>query len=456
LANARRLPTLPDVSEESAKDPSGASTGAIEDDGAGHAAVQRFWLAVVAGPDAGATFTSKGERTVIGTHESADFVLKDETVSRFHCEIDPTGARPVVRDLGSRNGTLVNGVSILGAHLRDQSAIKIGRTELRFELRADPVKVPISERETFGILVGKSLPMRRAFALLERAAETDAPVLLEGETGTGKDAAAESIHAASKRKNEPLVVVDCGAIPPDLLESELFGHEKGSFTGATGAREGAFVAASGGTIFLDEIGELSLELQPKLLRALEKKQVKPVGSNRYQPVDVRVIAATNRNLRQEVNERRFRSDLYYRIAVVEVRLPSLAERPDDLPSLVAHLLEGVADDEKAAAQLLLTDEALADLRRHRWPGNVRELRNHLQRCLALRTRVPLDSTGADERLPDFDQPLKIARERWTRTLERRYVEEILKRHDGKVAQAAQAAGVDRMYFYRLLWRYGLK
>src|SRR5262249_6125363 len=173
----------------------------------------------------------------------------------------------------------------------------------------DHVKIPLSDRERFGLLVGHSLAMRAAFALLERAAATDATVLLEGETGTGKEAAAESIHREGARRDGPFVVVDCGAIPPDLLESELFGHERGAFTGALSGREGAFEAAGGGTIFLDEVGELAADLQPKLLRALERREVKRVGSNKYVAVDVRVIAATNRNLRAEVNARQFRSDL---------------------------------------------------------------------------------------------------------------------------------------------------
>jgi transcriptional regulator with PAS, ATPase and Fis domain len=422
-----------------------------------HAIVQRFWLSVVKGPDAGATFTSAGERAVIGTHESADMVLHDETVSRFHCEIDRSTGTAVVRDLGSRNGTVVDGVSVLAAHLRGGSTLSFGRTELRFELHRDPVKVPLSERDRFGSMTGGSVAMRRAFALLERAAGSDATVLLEGETGTGKEVAAESIHSESARRDGPFIVVDCGAIPPDLLESEFFGHEKGAFTGAQGARAGAFEAADGGTIFLDEIGELALDLQPKLLRALERKHVKRVGSTRYVPVDVRIVAATNRSLRAEVNERRFRSDLYYRLAVLEVRLPPLRERVEDLPLLVEHLLGSLGVAGTPAAAKLRSPALLAHLARQRWSGNVRELRNYLERCVAMDEAIPLGP--APDEAPgalDLDQPLKIARERWTRAFEHRYVEEMLRRHDGKMAAAARAAGVDRMHFYRLAWRCGLK
>jgi transcriptional regulator with PAS, ATPase and Fis domain len=428
-------------------------TRALEERAGDHQEVQRFWLTVTAGPDAGATYTSESERTVVGTHESADFVLHDDTVSRFHCEIDLSSGQPLIRDLESRNGTTVNGVSVLGAQLRDDCLVRLGRSELRFKLRSDPVLLPLYEGSRFGRMVGKSVVMRRAFTMLERAAASDAVVLLEGDTGTGKELAAESIHDESTRRDQPFLVVDCASIPSDLLESELFGHERGAFTGASATREGAFEAATGGTIFLDEIGELPLELQPKLLRALERKQVKRVGSNRYTTVDVRVVAATNRNLRREVNERRFRSDLYYRLAVIEIRLPSLRERFDDLPLLVDQLLASMGAVDHPD---LRSPAFLEELGRHAWSGNIRELRNYLERCLVLRSRAPLENEAAEPLLPDAGQPLKTARERWNRALERRYVEEVLRRCGDNVAAAARAAEVDRMYFYRLLWRHGLR
>ncbi|MFO0735812.1 MAG: sigma 54-interacting transcriptional regulator [Labilithrix sp.] len=421
--------------------------------------VRRFWLTVLVGPDAGKKHASNGDRVVVGTHESADFIVADETVSRFHVEITVDGDRAIVRDLGSRNGTIVDGVGIREAYLRDGAMITVGRSQVRFELRPDEVKMALSERARFGTMVGTSIPMRRAFSLLERAAASNAAVLLEGETGTGKEAAAESIHSESARKSGPFIVVDCGAIPPDLLEAELFGHEKGSFTGAHTAREGAFEAADGGTIFLDEIGELSPDLQPKLLRVLEKKQIKRIGTATFKTVDVRVIAATNRNLREEVNAKRFRSDLYYRLAVIEVHLPALRERREDLPLLVGKLLDGLGPEAETAA--MRTPESLADIARHHFPGNVRELRNYLERCLALKERVPLEGDGSgagtdNELAPAYDQPLRVARERWTRAFERRYLEELLRRHDDNVSAAARAAAVDRMHFYRLLWRHGLR
>jgi two-component system, NtrC family, response regulator GlrR len=252
-------------------------TREIEAQGAPHALVQRFHLVVVDGPDAGKTFTSSPERTIVGTDVSADVILGDDTVSRLHCELFPGDARVEVRDLGSLNGTAINGVSVVRGYAPPGAVLTLGNTRIRIGPRAEDARLPLSRGDRFGTMVGRSTTMRRVFALLERAAASDATVLLQGETGTGKEAAAESIHAASARRDGPFIVVDCGAIPANLLESELFGHEKGAFTGAVARRAGAFEAASGGTIFLDEMGELPLDLQVKVLRVLESRKVKSVG-----------------------------------------------------------------------------------------------------------------------------------------------------------------------------------
>jgi two-component system, NtrC family, response regulator GlrR len=425
-------------------------------DGREHALVPPLRLGILEGAQAGASFTARRDRIVIGTHESADVTLLDRAVSRFHCEIAVAGGQVVIRDLGSRNGTLVDGVSVLAAHLRSGQTITIGRTQLRFDLGSEPVKVPVAARENFGGLIGSSPAMRMVFSVLERAAASDATLLIEGDTGTGKEATAEAIHTHGRRKGGPFIVVDCGAIPPQLLESELFGHEKGSFTGAIGARQGAFEAAQGGTIFLDEIGELPLELQPKLLRALEKREIKRIGNARHQSVDVRVVAATNRDLRAEVNARRFRSDLYYRLAVLEVRLPPLRERPEEIPALIEHLLAGLGAASAPGSELLRDPAVLADLRRHPWPGNVRELRNYVERCLALREPPPLPRAPEEDAATAAPDDLRAARESWTRDFEKKYLEDLLARHANNVSAAARAAGVDRKYFYRLLWRNGLR
>jgi two-component system response regulator GlrR len=419
--------------------------------------LQGFTLAVISGPDANTRFASSGALMTVGTHSSASAVLHDQTVSRFHCEIAIEGERARIRDLGSLNGTMVDSVAIVEGFLRSGSTISIGRTRLRFDVVGDHIRVPASEGDRFALLIGRSVAMRRAFAVMARAAASDATVLIEGETGTGKEAAAESLHREGARRDKPFMVVDCASIPHNLLESELFGHEKGSFTGASGARVGVFEAADGGTVFLDEIGELGPDLQPKLLRVLERKQIRRIGANKYVPVDVRVIAATNRDLRTEVNARRFRSDLYYRLAVVEVRLPALRERREDLPLLVEHFLGTLAAN-GPAADVVRSQSFLTGLEQHQWPGNVRELRNYIERTLTLHEAEPLDraSSSAPEARADVGRPLKVAREEWLSRFERIYLEEILARHEGNVTAAARAAGVDRVHFYRLLWKHQLR
>jgi transcriptional regulator with PAS, ATPase and Fis domain len=428
-----------------------------------HLVVQRFGLSVIAGPDKKKSFTSAGARTVIGTEAGADVVLTDPHVSRFHVEIQTGGGRAILRDLGSRNGTAIDGVAVIEAELRDGQTIAIGESKLRFDLGTQRAKIALSPNARFGALVGESAVMRTAFAMLERAAATDSTVLLEGETGTGKEAAAESIHRASPRRDGPLVVVDCSAIPANLLESELFGHERGAYTGAVGSREGAFELAAGGTIFLDEIGELPIELQPKLLGALERREVKRVGGTRPVALDARVVAATNRNLRREVNHKRFRSDLYYRLAVIEIRLPPLRERLEDLPVVTEAILEQLGAGARPEAAALRSEAFLAELAGHRWSGNVRELRNYLERCLALGRQplepdepVPGDGGTEGSPLVDPSQPIQVNRERWTGALERAYVDAVLRMHGGNVTAAAKAAGLGRVQFYRLLWRHGLR
>jgi DNA-binding NtrC family response regulator len=250
------------------------------------------------------------------------------------------------------------------------------------------------------------------------------------------------------------VVVDCGAIPDNLLESELFGHERGAFTGAERRRIGALEEASGGTVFLDEIGELATELQPSLLRVLENHSIRRVGTNRHVPIDVRVIAATNRDLRTEVNLGRFRADLYYRLAVAKIVIPPLRDRPDDLPVTVAALLEQLQVP-AARAQALMTPQFLARLRHAPWPGNVRELRNYLERCLVFEDEarpLPAEPSLVPPELP----PYARARDRALEEFERAYLLDLMQRHGGKVSAAATAAGVGRVHMYRLLRRHNIK
>jgi DNA-binding NtrC family response regulator len=429
-----------------------------EADKGGAPPVRGFRIAVVEGADAGAEHSPAGDRCAIGTHESNDVRLSDPTCSRFHCEIVSEAAGTRLRDLGSLNGTSVDGVQIVDCWLRSGAIVRLGNTAIRFEHVSEAVRLPLSERTEFGSLVGRSVAMRSTFALLERAAASDATLLIEGETGTGKQGAAEAIHAHGSRRDRPFVTVDCGGLPETLLDSELWGHEEGAFTDARRRRIGAFEAASGGTLFLDEVGELPPDLQPKLLRALESRQIRRLGSNDYLPIDVRVIAATNRDLRAEVNAKRFRSDLYFRLAVVKIRMPPLRQRPEDIPPLVEALLDSL--DAPSAVRAQLTSPAqLAQMARASWAGNVRELRNYLHRCLVFDEAMPVQSGsfGVDAAAPRVDprRPWQDERERVLAEFERSYLTASLALHGGKASAAARTAGVARVYFYKLLRRHGL-
>jgi two-component system, NtrC family, response regulator GlrR len=420
--------------------------------------IRRFRLTVEEGPDAGAELVSSGERAVVGTHDGADLRLTDRAVSRFHCELELTEREVVLADLHSRNGTTVDEVPVLRAPLRHGARIAIGTSRLRFHLDADHVDIPLIAGERFGLLVGVSPPMRAVMAQLARAAASNATVLLEGETGTGKELAAESLHREGSRRDAPFLVLDCGAVPSDLLDAELFGHTRGAFTGADRERAGVFEAATGGTVLLDEIGELPPALQPKLLRVLERKEIRRIGETEHRPVDVRIVAATNRDLRTEVNAQRFRADLFFRLAVVQVRLPPLRERREDLALLVDAILTHFEMSDHPLAATLRTPAFRDGLAGHAWPGNVRELRNYIERCLVMRTPMPpAASTVTADPLPGTGpEPLKLARERWLRVFEHAYLKELLARSDGNVSAAARSAGVDRIHLYRLLWRNGLR
>ncbi|XXV01644.1 sigma 54-interacting transcriptional regulator [Sorangium sp. So ce1153] len=315
---------------------------------------------------------------VIGAGADCDLVLTDPRASRRHCEVRMTERGVLLRDLGSKNGTLVRDVRILEAFLPPGVPATVGGSELVVGAAGPPSVLPLSAADAFGDAVGRSLTMRVLFAKLERAAPTDETLLLLGESGTGKEVLARAIHARSRRKDGPFVVVDCGAVAPSLVESELFGHARGAFTGAAAARPGLLEQASGGTLFIDEIGELPLDLQPKLLRAIEGRQIRRLGSNEWVPFDARIVAATHRNLRAKAQDGSFRADLYFRLSVVEVHVPALRERKDDIPLLVERFL---AAREPPRALADLPTGALPLLESHDWPGNVRELRNTVARLV---------------------------------------------------------------------------
>ena len=420
--------------------------------------LERFSLVVVDGPDRGALAMSPGQRMIVGTDRTCDFRLGDRAMSRFHCEIalGPDGI--AIRDMGSTNGTRVDGVRVVQAYLRRGARLELGRNLVTFEMTAEQIGVDLFGGESFGRLRGGSVAMRAAMARLARAATGDITVLLTGETGTGKDLAAEAIHQESRRREGPFAVVDCGGLPRTLLESELFGHVRGAFTGAERDRVGAIEAASGGTLFLDEVGELPLDLQPALLRVLERREVKPLGTDRFRPVDVRVVAATNRDLRRDVNSGRFRADLYYRLAVLPVAIPALRERREDIPLLAEVLIDEIAAGDAALRDTLSRRISAEDIARHDWPGNVRELKNYIESCLVLEQPPPAAGDD-DERwfgmpAPGASQPMRIARKHWLGWFERQYVIDLLRRSGGNVSAAARASEVDRAYLYRLMRRSG--
>ncbi len=360
--------------------------------------IRRAVIRCISGPEAGASWTMERDVIHIGSNKTADIVLTDPTVSRRHAEVRRGRDGVLLRDLGSMNGTFVGQVRAKEVYLGADTLFRVGRTELSFTPADEIIDVEPSQADHFENLLGNSVAMREVFGILERVAPTDLTVLISGETGTGKELASKAVHTRSRRREGPFVVFDCGAAPENLIESELFGHNRGAFTGAIEARPGVFEAAHGGTIFLDEIGELPLELQPKLLRVLEQREVRRVGANKTKPIDVRIVAATNRNLREEVDRGRFREDLYYRLAVVEMAMPPLRERTEDLSMLARHLLERAAHNThvKAIAQPVL--DVFAE---YHWPGNVRELSNVIERALPF-------SDGATIRLSALPDALKPA------------------------------------------------
>jgi transcriptional regulator with GAF, ATPase, and Fis domain len=414
--------------------------------------------------------THDGEICRIGSAVSNDVVLDDPTTSRFHCSIQREAGRWRIVDSGSTNGTRVNGVRILSAELEEHAVLAIGDSILR--VRAERVtskSLPLVR--SFGSILGASAAMQRLFATLERIAAADIDVLIQGESGTGKELVATEIVQRSARAHGPLVVVDCGSISPTLVESELFGHVRGSFTGADRDREGAFEMADGGTVFLDEIGELPLELQPKLLRALEQREVRRVGTSRTRRVDVRVIAATHRELEREVNRGRFRDDLFYRLAKVSVRVPPLRDRLEDLDVLVQAFLAAFG---RSDGGRLFSSAVLDEMRQHDWPGNVRELRNYVERSIVLDdapppslmrtmgsglvpvTRLPGEDSPPSEPKPEVDRsiPFRLAKERAIEKFERAYIGPLLDECEGNMSKAARTAKMDRMYLHQLAQKYG--
>jgi transcriptional regulator with GAF, ATPase, and Fis domain len=426
--------------------------------------LHRARLTVVKGPDQGLILLIDRPEVQIGTGAHCDFRLTDPAVSRQHLELRATELGFVIQDAGSTNGTYIGGVRLREAVIDAPAMLRVGETLIQISPSIETMEIPLSAQTSFGGLLGSSQKMRQVFAVLERVAPTKSTVLLEGESGTGKDVAAQSIHELSPRRDGSFVIVDCGAIPPTLMESELFGHEKGAFTGAHDTRRGALEEADGGTLFLDEIGELPTELQPRLLRFIERQEVKRVGGSQHREVDVRIIAATNRRLSVEVQEGRFRQDLFYRLSVVQVEIPPLRDRPEDVVPLACLFAEKYHKDPRA----IITDATASLLTAYRWPGNVRELRNVVER-LALVPELAMESlesggrgaavsTGSSGPVigPLASLPFHEARRRWQDLFERQYLAAQMAAAGNVVTKAANRADLPRQTFHRLLRRHGLR
>ena len=422
-------------------------------------------LTVIAGPDRGMTLRLSSETAHVGTGQHCAFRLKDPTVSRLHCVLEVRRNAVHIIDTNSTNGTFIDGVRVRDADITSGSTLRCGSTAIRVDLEEEPIRVQVSDKTRLDGLIGGSVEMRRMYAVIERVAPTDAIVLIEGETGTGKEVVARTIHNLSRRAKGPFVTVDCGSISENLIESELFGHLRGAFSGAISNRAGLFEEAEGGTIFLDEIGELPAALQPKLLRVLENKEVRRVGGNTTKKVDARVIAATNRDLAQSVNDGSFREDLYFRLAVISVKLPPLRARREDIPALAQHFYERIEGPGAEAPR-----ELVRAVMARAWPGNVRELRNVIERGVSLgfpyapgAEEPRAQAAKASANLPaglsalvPVHLPLKEARQAWTEQFESVYVRAILEATDGNVSHAAEAAGVNRRFLQRLMVRLGMR
>jgi transcriptional regulator with PAS, ATPase and Fis domain len=422
-------------------------------------------VVVTTGPDAGASLDVAGSLARIGTAADNDVVLRDDTVSRRHCEIESGEGGVRIRDVGSTNGVWIGGIRILDAiidtPLLVPTTLSLGDTQLTLTRLNETVDRLQATSHRFGDVIGASPRMRELFADLDRIAATDLTLLIEGETGTGKDAIAEAVHRTSARADGPFVVFDCGAVAPNLAESELFGHERGAFTGAVTSRAGVFEEAHGGTLFLDEIGELPKDLQPKLLRALEKREVRRLGSTKTIGFDVRVIAATNRRMQAEVQRGTFREDLYFRLAGTHVAVPPLRERLSDLPLLVEHFLS-LEDPPRSVHEV--APEVWEMFGAHRWPGNVRELRNAVRRLFVTPERVIApgrEAVGGVQEPPSSDVfstailPLRLARRESSDQFERGYVAALLRRTGGNVSRGASIAEVSRQMLQKLMRKHGI-
>lgn len=434
---------------------------------------QRCRITITTGPESGTVLESEKSVIRIGSVPDNDLVIKDPAVSRNHLEVHKRDGEYVIVDNNSTNGTFVGSLRVKEATIRHRGEIQIGDSSLLFEPMNTELVLEPSGAERCDDLVGRSVPMREIYTVIERVAPTELTILVTGETGTGKELVARALHKKSRRKDGPFVCLDCSALPPTLIESALFGHEKGAFTGADQAYAGVFERADGGTLFLDELGELPIELQPKLLRALERGEIQRLRGDKTIRVNVRVIGATNRDLHQMVQEGHFRGDLYYRLAVIRISLPALRERVEDVPLISDEFFRryGQELEETGARAKRLGPGAMTALENYAFPGNVRELMNILRRASVFAqgeeitvSELPDELSGGKPQppkrhpsnsvaLPDSSMPFKDAKAKVLDAFERQYLQDLLTRHKQNISKAAREAGIDRRHLYRLLDKY---
>ena len=415
--------------------------------------IRRCRLEVVAGPDTGKVVELAQPTIVIG-RTGGDLTISDPMVSALHCEIALTPHGYHLRDLGSTNGTHVRGVRIVDGYLGTHATIGLGESAVVFDPLDDAVQVPLWHDDRLCSLIGASSAMRQLFETIDRIARSDSTVLIEGETGCGKELVADAIHLRSPRARGPFQVLDCSAIADTLFEDQLFGHEAGAFTGANATTIGVFEAAHRGTLFLDEVGELPLDIQTKLLRCVESRRIRRIGGSDTIACDVRIVAATNRNLAREVNRGTFRADLYYRLAVARILVPPLRERRDDIPLLVDHFARTL--DPTGANTV--SEDFLSRAKHHSWPGNVRELRNAVERNLRLPFAATFEQKPAatiEVGEVNADAPFKVAKQAMVDEFERKYITRLLDLHNGNITSVARAAGIERMTIYKMIRRLGI-
>jgi DNA-binding NtrC family response regulator len=419
--------------------------------------IRTLAVEVTEGPNAGLARAADSDTLTVGTAEGNDVLVTDPTVSRYHLELTrrPDGVQVI--DAGSSNGTFIGAVRVERALVPTGTLLRLGKTTLRIG-DGHAATAPLHRSEALAGLRARTPIMRRLLHSIERAAQSDAAVLLVGESGTGKEVIARALHELGPRAREPFVTVDCGALAPTLVASELFGHERGAFTGADRQHVGAFERAGGGTLFLDEIGELPAALQANLLGVLERRRFRRLGGKQEISVDVRVVSATHRDLRAEVNAGSFRLDLYYRLAVVVMKIPPLRERADDIPLLVEHFLRECGH--AGPVEEMISGPAMNSLMTHHWPGNVRELRNLIEATVAMGETPALDGGGAPSPGNASSEilalPYKEARAQVLHEFETRYLKALIERARGNVSQASREARMDRSHLIDLLTRHGLK